>query len=147
MNRPADDRDPAAPAPGRTPPRDVLGTVQSVAGRLWRTVSPAAGGGPPDAVAHLATPGAMSAQQVGAIVRSVRAQREQIRALQTQLTALDGQLGVLEEMLGPLAAVVDTWAAAERAVGGNVLLDRLVGALRAVVPPSGGAGPGPPAST
>ncbi len=136
--------DPPPPPPETSRPlRDVLDDVESAAGWLWHA-APAAAGALLDAVPQAtAPPGAMSAQQVGVLVRSVRAQREQVRALQGQLAVVDEQLGVLEGMLAPLSAVVDTWAAVERAVGGIVPLDRLVAALRAVVPHPDAANPGP----
>lgn len=137
--------DPAPPSPGTSrPQRDVIDDVESAAGWLWRA-APAAAGAMLDAVPQVtAPPGAMSAHQVGVLVQSVRAQRDQVRALQGQLAVVDEQLGVLEEMLAPLSAVVDTWAAVERAVGGIVPLDRLVAALHAVVPHPDAADPGPP---
>jgi hypothetical protein len=62
-------------------------------------------------------PGAMSAAQVGAIARTVRAQRESITAIRAQLDAFDQQLAVFERILDPLVEWSSTWAQLEKAVG------------------------------
>ncbi|HET6391378.1 MAG TPA: hypothetical protein VFG13_01015 [Blastococcus sp.] len=62
-------------------------------------------------------PGAMSAAQVGAIAKTVRAQRESISAIRAQLDAFDQQLGVFEGILDPLVEWSATWAQLEKAVG------------------------------
>jgi hypothetical protein len=62
-------------------------------------------------------PGAMSAAQVSAIARTVRAQRESISAIRAQLDAFDQQLGVFERILDPLVEWSATWAQLEKAVG------------------------------
>jgi hypothetical protein len=62
-------------------------------------------------------PGAMSAAQVGAIAKTVRAQRESISAIRAQLDAFDQQLGVFERILDPLVEWSASWAQLEKAVG------------------------------
>ena len=62
-------------------------------------------------------PGAMSAAQVSAIARTVRAQRESISAIRAQLDAFDQQLDVFERILDPLVEWSATWAQLEQAVG------------------------------
>lgn len=61
-------------------------------------------------------PGAMSAAQVSAIARTVRAQRESISAIRAQLDAFDQQLAVFERVLDPLVEWSSTWAQLEKAV-------------------------------
>jgi hypothetical protein len=62
-------------------------------------------------------PGALSAAQVSAIARTVRAQRESISAIRAQLDAFDQQLAVFERILDPLVEWSSTWAQLEKAVG------------------------------
>ena len=61
-------------------------------------------------------PGALSAAQIGAVARTVSAQRKQIAALVEQLQAFDQQLAVLEKILEPLRDWSATWADLERSV-------------------------------
>src|SRR5919112_6213714 len=62
-------------------------------------------------------PGAMSAAQVGAVAKTVKAQRESISAMRAQLDAFDQQLAVFERILDPLVEWSSTWAQLEKAVG------------------------------
>ena len=62
-------------------------------------------------------PGAMSAAQVGAVVKTVRAQRQSIAAMRGQLDAFDQQLAVFERILDPLEEWSASWAQLEKAVG------------------------------
>lgn len=93
---------------------DVLGRLREVTDRLWGLA-----GSSPAALRSLPSlppmPGALSAAQLDAITKGVRAQRQQIRALQDQLGAFDQQLAVLEQMLEPLSSWSTTWADLERA--------------------------------
>src|SRR5688500_1207245 len=61
-------------------------------------------------------PGAMSAAQVGAVAKTVKAQRESISAMRAQLDAFDQQLAVFERILDPLVEWSSTWAQLEKAV-------------------------------
>ena len=62
-------------------------------------------------------PGALSAAQLSAIAKTVRAQRESIAAMQAQLEAFDQQMAVFERILDPLVEWSGTWAQLEKAVG------------------------------
>jgi hypothetical protein len=62
-------------------------------------------------------PGAMSAAQVGAIAKTVRAQRQSLAAMRAQLDAFDEQLAVFERILDPLVEWSTSWARLEEAVG------------------------------
>lgn len=62
-------------------------------------------------------PGAMSAAQVGAVAKMVRAQRDSITAMRSQLDAFDQQLGVFEKILDPVVAWSASWARLEEALG------------------------------
>jgi hypothetical protein len=100
---------------------DLLGQLHSVANRLWKlaAASPAAVASLPGLPALPGLPplpGALSAAQLDAIVKAVRAHRQQIETLKAQLAAFDQQLVVLEQMLEPLVAWSTTWAELERAV-------------------------------
>jgi hypothetical protein len=62
-------------------------------------------------------PGAMSAAQLGAVAKTVSAQRQSIAAMRAQLDAFDEQLAVFERILAPLVDWSATWARLEEAVG------------------------------
>jgi hypothetical protein len=68
-------------------------------------------------------PGAMSAAQLGAIARTLAAQRQSIAAMTAQLEAFDQQLAVFEKILDPLVEWSSTWARLEEAVGDMVRRD------------------------
>jgi hypothetical protein len=78
-------------------------------------------------------PGAMSAQQLRAVSKSVSAQRQSLTAMRAQLDAFDQQLAVFERILDPLVEWSSTWARLEEAVGDFVRRD-------------GGGGKEPPAA-
>ena len=61
-------------------------------------------------------PGAMSAAQLRAIAKAVRAQRASMAAVRDQLEAFDQQLAVFERILDPLVEWSATWARLEEAV-------------------------------
>ena len=62
-------------------------------------------------------PGALTSAQLGAIAKTVSAQRTSVQAMQGQLGALDEQLGVLESILAPLVQWSTTWASVEKKLG------------------------------
>ena len=68
-------------------------------------------------------PGAMSAQQLRAVSKSVSAQRQSLTAMRAQLDAFDQQLAVFERILDPLVEWSSTWARLEEAVGDFVRRD------------------------
>ena len=68
-------------------------------------------------------PGAMSAQQLRAVAKSVSAQRQSLTAMRAQLDAFDQQLAVFERILDPLVEWSSTWARLEEAVGDFVRRD------------------------
>jgi hypothetical protein len=119
--------DDAAASPDPTPsdargatPTELLQQLTAMTARLWGV--PTAGAGSPSAAVPvfpgLPQVGALSAQQVGAMVSTVRAQRQSIAALQSQLQAFDENLASLEQLLEPLRAWTASWAAVERGLSG-----------------------------
>jgi hypothetical protein len=69
-------------------------------------------------------PGAMSAAQLRAIAKAVRAQRQSLAAMREQLDAYDEQMAVFERILDPLLEWSTTWARLERAVSDLVPRNR-----------------------
>lgn len=69
-------------------------------------------------------PGAMSAAQLRAIAKAVRAQRQSLAAMREQLDAYDEQMAVFERILDPLLEWSATWARLEQAVSDLVPRDR-----------------------
>jgi len=65
-----------------------------------------------------APPATMSATQLDAVLRDVRARREQVAALREQLAVFDQQLGALEATLQPLLQWSSAWAELERGTFG-----------------------------
>lgn len=112
--------DPTAGEARAATPTELLQQLTAMTARLWGV--PAAGAGSPSAAAPafpgLPSVGALSAQQVGAMVSTVRAQRQSIAALQSQLQAFDEGLASLEQLLEPLRTWTASWAALERGLGG-----------------------------
>ncbi|WP_111766153.1 hypothetical protein [Nakamurella deserti] len=95
-------------------PAELMQQLTAMAARLWGVPTV----GAPPVLPVLPQVGAMSAQQVGAMVSTVRAQRQSIAALQSQLQAFDEHLASLEQLLEPLRAWTASWAAVERGLGG-----------------------------
>jgi len=69
-------------------------------------------------------PGAMSAAQLRAIAKAVKAQRQSLAAMREQLDAYDEQMAVFERILDPLLEWSATWARLEQAVSDLVPRDR-----------------------
>lgn len=68
-------------------------------------------------------PGALSAAQLSAVAKTVRAQRDSITAMKAQLDAFDQQMAVFERLLDPLVDWSSSWARLEQAVGDFVRRD------------------------
>jgi hypothetical protein len=109
--KPADPADDAAPPAAA--PADLLQQLTAMTARMWG-IGAAAGTSAPPSGPVFPQVGALSAQQVSAMLSTVRAQRQSIAALQSQLQAFDENLTSLEQLLEPLRAWANSWAALER---------------------------------
>lgn len=109
--KPADPADDAAPPAAA--PADLLQQLTAMTARMWG-IGAAAGTSAPPSGPVFPQVGALSAQQVSAMVSTVRAQRQSIAALQSQLQAFDENLASLEQLLEPLRAWTASWASLER---------------------------------
>lgn len=118
------DATPAQPAPGPGPeqhpdapptgPADLVGQLAAMTAKLWGVPTGTAARPALPAFPALPQIGTLSAQQVSAMVATVRAQRQSIAALRSQLDAFDENLAALEQLLEPLRSWTASWADLER---------------------------------
>ena len=109
------DAEPVAPADA--PPGDpagLLAQLTAATARLWGAVPTAVPPVLPPGLPGFPQIGTLTAQQVTAMVNSVRAQRHSIAALRAQLDAFDDNLASLEQLLEPLRSWTAAWAGMER---------------------------------
>ncbi len=105
-------------AAGPDDPADLIRQLTAMTARMWGLTTAGGPTGGPTFPTFPALPqvGALSAQQVGAMIATVRAQRQSIAALESQLQAFDENLASLEQLLEPLRAWTSSWAALERGI-------------------------------